>query len=97
MCVGHVTGRFLSQQLELYLPSVFNILDCGNSMSCFVPDSEFADVSNTESLWDLFDVNVQAYSFCPLEKYKHLIGHEYGQNCVEQKMFGLRLASKYSY
>ena len=68
--LGHVTGLLFCLHVKVFLPSIFNYVDFGSSMSCILPDIEVADKNVIEELGVLIDGKVQVYSFCPPKKYK---------------------------
>ena len=78
---------FFCLYVKIFLPSLFNSVNFGNSMSCIVLDIELTDKNIIKELGLFIDGSVQRFSFCPPKVFKpnkHNIEHKsITWNCVE--------------
>ena len=68
--LGHVTGLLFCLYVEIFLPSIFNLIDFSISMSLVVLDKELTEKNVTKELGLFIDGSVQNFSFCPPKTFK---------------------------
>ena len=68
--LGHVTGLIFCFYVKIFLPSIFNLVDFRNRMSCIVLDIELADKNVIKEMGLFVDGSPQGFSFCPPKSFK---------------------------
>ena len=63
--LGHVTGLLFCLYVKIFLPSIFNSVVFGNSMSLIVLDIEQTQKNIIEEVGLFIDGSLRRFSFCP--------------------------------
>ena len=68
--LGHMTGLVFCLYVKLFLPSIFNSVDVGSSVSLIVLDIELNEETIFKELGRFIDGSLQGFSFCPPKTFK---------------------------
>ena len=68
--LGHVTGLLFCLYVKLFLPSIFNSVDFGSSMSLIARDKELTEKNIMKELGLFIEGSLQGFSLCPPKTFK---------------------------
>ena len=71
--LGHVTKLVFCLYVELFLASIFNSINVGNSLYLFVVEKKRDQKSIRKELGPFIDGNIQGFSLCPPKSTKLII------------------------